>query len=389
MAFENVFGNIDFQAGNKSARADQQQMMQQVGMALGQYNQGKERDLRERQLGQQQEAAQAKQAGNFKQIAMEELNRINQGGSPTEQGQAAIQVMQQTTSDQIYPDAITGQMVRKPSAWDAIGMSGQQQPNYGAAQPAGVNTLFPPQNAMANAMGIPQLPAEAVGGLPPEPSLPQNTQDGFTPTELPAFMKGTRGGELKQYEEQVKDVSGARKDMRDMEKKFKEAKRPEFEPMEGFTPSADDTKSMTKITVSKNMLDGLIDDYTAAIGQKGAYVSGTKRAKSIDRVAGKIRMQVKNLEELGALQEPDIKAMDEMLGSAVLTAGDAINPISGYTQIREGGNIAVQSMKEFKEYVNDTQRTQAKARGFKIKGEKSKPQAQDIETELRRRGLIK
>lgn len=56
---------------------------------------------------------------------------------------------------------------------------------------------------------------------------------------------------------------------------------------------------MTDLVVSKTMLNGLIDDYKSAVNKYGVSVKGTEGAMAIDRAAGKIRMQVKNLEQLG------------------------------------------------------------------------------------------
>jgi hypothetical protein len=168
MAFENVFGNIDFQAGNKSARADQQQMMQQVGMALGQYNQAKDRDLRGRQLDMQ---AQQDAAFNLKREAEGAAMRIaSRQGTP--QDAATIKAY-----ESMNPNFYTGEFGQQKQATGLANLLGGQ-PNHGGAQQPGVNTLFPPnqaqpQNALANAMNIPPMPADAVGGLPDDLQAPQ------------------------------------------------------------------------------------------------------------------------------------------------------------------------------------------------------------------------
>lgn len=147
MAFENTYGNIDFQAGNKMQMAQQDQFSRAIGQSIAAYNTAQDRKMQMAQLEAKKQVAQAAAAGDYKQVAMDELNRIAQGGAPTPQGQAAVKVMQQTTRDQTYIDPVTQQMVTNPSPWRDAGATPiippvtREQLQQGT--PAGSATPFP------------------------------------------------------------------------------------------------------------------------------------------------------------------------------------------------------------------------------------------------------
>lgn len=383
MAFENTYGNIDFQSGNKMKMAQQDQFARSLAQGMQQYNIQQDREMKMSQLEAQKQAAQAKAASNYKQVAMDELNRISQGGAPTEQGQAAIKVMQQTTADKVYTDPM-GNVVKQPNPWTGAGQAPQQIPIFQGRSPSAIpldRALNVPQVTEQELYGDIQAPQGRVA--PPTPAdSPFADVTAVEPTigsdegrkRFEAGKKYGALGEKKELDVSADVFKSELKRSMQIEDDIRKAKRPSFQAKEGFTPSADDVKSMTKIMTSKKMLTGLIEDYKGSVKTHGVSVEGTKGAKEIGRVAGKIRMQVKNLEELGALQEPDIKAMDEMLGSAILSGGDVLNPISGYTQIKEGDAIALDSMNEFGSYINNIVDAQAESRGFDIMGKKTKPQ---------------
>lgn len=358
MAFENTFGNIDFGAPQRQRNLEESKFAQMVGMGMQAAQASADRDLKERQLSQKGDAF------KLKQTAETALMKKNMGMPLTPQEQASIVTMAQVAPPSYSTDAL-GRTVAMPSGWSQLGGGQPQQP--------------PIQPMPQSPQGFQDVAGDGAynianeGQLPPVMDRPQG-QPLVDPSQFyqaPASF-GAKG-EL--MEEEFKrnvakeQISGAMKEKREMEKKVREASSPEFTPIEGFSPSTDDTKTMKKLVVSKKMLDNLTDDYIDAVDKYGVSVSGTQGAKEIDRVAGKIRMQVKNLEELGALQEPDIKAMNEMLGSAVLSPSDVLNPVSGYTQIQKGDTIAKDSMIEFKGYVDDVVKNNAQTRGFQLKSE--------------------
>lgn len=262
-----------------------------------------------------------------------------------------------------------------------------------------VNDLSAPMNEY-----IEPIPPQMLEGAPPVGSFPNDPrvgavqgQDVVSTDTYQAPAKFGAKGEImqEQSKQKLQDeiVKGAVKEKQEIEKRMREAKRPDFEPLEGITPSNDDVKAMTDIVISQKMLKPLIKDYTTAVKKYGVSVEGSRGAKVLDRISGKIRMQVKNLEQLGALQQPDIEAMNEMLGSAVFSMGDVANPISGFSQIKAGKDIAINSLNEFDTYIDNTVQSQARARGFKLKGQspvsdKPKPTPEQIKAELdRRRGV--
>jgi hypothetical protein len=84
MAFEGVFGGIDFGSGNRMAMAQQQQLQQAIGRGIANYNAGQDRELQRRQLEQQ--------ASEFDlgQAAQEALYKQAQGIPLTPQETGAI-----------------------------------------------------------------------------------------------------------------------------------------------------------------------------------------------------------------------------------------------------------------------------------------------------------
>lgn len=126
MAFE----NINWAMLPQAAQNRQANFMNALAQGIAMGERAQDRDLRQRQLEQEQqfrerqlamqEAKMAQPgAANYKQMAMDELARINMGGTPTPEGQTAIRVMQQTTAPTTYVTP-EGYMGTKPSPWQNI-----------------------------------------------------------------------------------------------------------------------------------------------------------------------------------------------------------------------------------------------------------------------------
>lgn len=107
------YENINWFAPAQARQQEAARFQEMIGQGIARAERAQDRELKRRQLEQ-------KAASDYKQVAMDELNRIALGGQPTERGQAAISVMQQTSAPQVYPDPVTGQMITRPSPWDSI-----------------------------------------------------------------------------------------------------------------------------------------------------------------------------------------------------------------------------------------------------------------------------
>lgn len=366
MAFENVFGNVNYGMIPNARHAESNMLMQAIGRGIANYEQGQERDLKRRQL-----EAQANKL-DLQQKTEEALVDLANGIPLTPEKRGYIEAFSILKGSQSYVDPLTNQFITKPALMERAGLQGATRGPQASYSPIGGRAdLGPPLTqdmAQEEYMEpVPPIPAGAIeGDTYPERSATE-------PMKVDKFQEFKAGGKygntglLKELDVNSAIFKEIAKEERTIQNKLRESKRPLFSPKDGFVPSEADIKSMTDLVVSKTMLNGLIDDYKSAVNKYGVSVKGTEGAMAIDRAAGKIRMQVKNLEQLGALQEPDIRAMNEMLGSAVLSIGDVANPISGYTQIKRGDEIANKSMDEFKTYVNKTIDAQAETRGFVLK----------------------
>lgn len=156
MAFENVFRGIDYGMQGRAQEAEANRLQQAIGRGIAQAESAKDRELRSRQLDVRAEAerarleaAQAKAAGNYKQVAMDELYRIQQGGQQTPEGQAAIQVMSQTSSPRTYIDQMTQQVVTQPSPWAGLVQQDQRPPQQMGGIVPQSQPSQPPLGAMA------------------------------------------------------------------------------------------------------------------------------------------------------------------------------------------------------------------------------------------------
>lgn len=138
MAFEGVFKGIDWQAQERAKNQQQGQFMQALGMGIAQANRKEDRDILNRQQEVKNAEAQAKAAQDYEQVAMNELNNISMGQAPTQQGQAAIDVMKQTAKSQVYFDQ-GGNQVVQPSPWNSAGGFATQGINPQAMSPYAIN----------------------------------------------------------------------------------------------------------------------------------------------------------------------------------------------------------------------------------------------------------
>jgi len=122
MAFENVFGNVDFGLPVRQAEANRGHLMQMMGMGIQQAQQKEEMDMRRRQLAAKEGEI------NLKKMAEHALLKKNMGFPINEQESAAIQTMSQIAPP-VYGTDSYGNTVARPSGWAGVSL--------GAAPPTG------------------------------------------------------------------------------------------------------------------------------------------------------------------------------------------------------------------------------------------------------------
>lgn len=371
MAFE----NINWFAPAQSETNQAAQFQQLLGNAILSYQKGQEMDLKRRQLEME--------GVDVSKVAENELMRTFMGMPPTQRGQGAIAAMQQLSVPQIFTD-IAGRQVQIPGKWGNLsGITGRPTPSpnvlqslpqnidYSSVQPVDLNAQYGGNVDMSMRRPLTAKMAGGEAGIDMD-RINQAGVDNVNRLNTtadninPVYPPDNPNVEQKANEQFWIEKNKA---MIDKERQQQKATRPLFKPAEGYEPSDKDITTMTDLTVSKNVLDQLLDEYITKVKTYGVSVEGTKGQKKIDTTLGQIRMQIKNLEQLGALQAPDIQAMNEMLGSATIGWQDIINPVSGYTQLTEGKKIAVNAANEFKQYIDKVYSAQAQTRGFELIGQ--------------------
>jgi len=161
MAFE----NINWMAPAQAKQLEQAQFQDMLGKAISSYQQGKELDLKRRQMEME--------GIDVQKVAENALVKQNMGMELTAKEQAAIQTMGQIGRPQVYTDSF-GQQVVQPSPWASLTGTPSPMPQGGNGQFAGMvggdmppitqdqfNAPYPSQGKTP--LGLP-LTADMVGG---------------------------------------------------------------------------------------------------------------------------------------------------------------------------------------------------------------------------------
>ena len=349
------FENINYALPVQAAQNQQAAFMNALGMGIQAGQQKQAMDLRRRQVEMQEAEAARPKPMDFTKMRQQVAFKAASGQPLSEFDLSIVKagdMLDSTKPVDINP--ITREPMRRGTLMDAIMAGGQVQP----APPSQAQTAPPSQAQLLTMDNSPQAIYAAMGAGEPPVSGAM--------AQPPAFMQDTRGGEMEVYEQQKKIAEEERKQQTKTQEEVQKATRTLFKPKEGIVPNLEDTKSMTKITQSYKILDKLLNDYETKVNKYGVKVAGTAGAKDIGNTEGQIRMQIKNLEELGALQEPDIRAMQAMMGSAIVDSAEILNPISGYTMATAGKQVALQASNNFRDYMDTVINTAAETRGFDL-----------------------
>lgn len=217
MAFEDVFGNIDFSLPVRTAQADRAYFAQMLGQQIQDRQFQQKMDLERRKLDQKGDV-------NVEKLAENALLKRNMGIPITAQEQAAIQTMGQTQRPQIYTDPLTQQTVIRPSPW--AGLTGQ--PSMGP-QGQGANPAIttPYEEIQPRPMTLSDIERQ-VEGI--EPAVSSATPPEIKPYRAPATLGGRgtvmeeefkRDVDLMRAEDVIQEEAAERAEIKGVPKKEK------------------------------------------------------------------------------------------------------------------------------------------------------------------------
>lgn len=237
---------------------------------------------------------------------------------------------------------------------------------------------------------------DPVGTLPAPPNEAGLNMAPLLPQEIAGNPNATQKSLEQAVSGNIDIQKKAATDALDIKKTQDQAKIAGFELEEGVTPTDTQRNDLVKISASYQQLQPMMTEYRKLIDKYGSPLAGTAEAKELDRVAAQIQMTLKELEGLGALQQPDIIAMGRMMGNPVMfsgTMGDVIsNPVeainSTVSKYSSGKQIGKDSVDSMQKYLDAKMTSAASARGYRFKGAPKGSSSAGIEAELKRRKLI-
>lgn len=86
----------------------------------------------------------------------------------------------------------------------------------------------------------------------------------------------------------------------------------------GAKPTKEDANTVKNVVQAKRQLDTLLGEYASMVDKFGYEPEGSNDAKDLGQKEAQIQLQMKTLEDLGALQAPDIEILARMMGSPVM-----------------------------------------------------------------------
>lgn len=211
MAFENVFGNVDFGQISRARQNEANQLQQAIGLGMAQGQAAQDRDLKLRQL----EMDAAEDAVNFKKLGPQAIMKKLQGLPTTPQEDAAAALYDAINTGAAQFDALGRPIGTRGSPMDALGMQQgmgiPQQPQAGLPPQTGFGGI-PPVNLGADISGLPPSPEGArldVGMIEPidtaqlgSGNVPYNAPQDVVSTDVnPVDYKGP-------FEESVPAITG-------------------------------------------------------------------------------------------------------------------------------------------------------------------------------------
>lgn len=208
-----------------------------------------------------------------------------------------------------------------------------------------------PGVGMQQGGGIPAEPG--VGGSPPAEAL---YKYGLATgnKELETYGKFLLDKQQKMDDRNFQEAKEDEKRTYDEQQKLKERSVPGFEFTGENIPSDEDAKKMKNFRSSYTVLTKGVDKIEALYNQYGTEILPGNGKKQMQQAIKQFQLGLKTLEELGALQGPDIEILDQMLPNPTELA-------AGFTR----GVDYNAAYADAREYLADKIKSQAEARGYR------------------------
>jgi hypothetical protein len=163
------------------------------------------------------------------------------------------------------------------------------------------------------------------------------------------------------YQRQEKIDTENRDKARKVEEKRAEVSVPGFDIAEGAQPATKDAEAMKQVTEANRNLQRILTSMKTIVSKSGTEYFG-ENAKELQRLHSNAMIQIKNLEDLGAIQAPDKPLMETYLPDPTSFAEnrDAILPFAG-----GGKESIINRMDAFDKELNDRVLTKAQTLGYK------------------------
>lgn len=367
MAFENVFGNIDFQAPTRARQAEADQFQALLGQVIANKQ---NKDLKKAEI-------EAKgNEFNLKRQAETALYKKNLGFPVTPEDEAAIATMSQIAPP-VYSTDAYGKPVARPSGWSGVSTNRTQGiiPEVGAAQIDGFPAVGgadmatsqeeqalmqmmgqpsppPPQGTrlsvdmlQGGAGEVPPLDTSALGGTVPynPPQDVVSTDDGQDPFAVPAFVEQSplgnveklkRGMSLKEYAAQKQidlGVLNQEQKMKLMHEKelaevkmdlVKQASMPNkiaeadvvFEDIGRALSLIDKSKKSGTLPVSGTLAAPLSRISETPSGKLSSYLSTIQSGTGLNKLSAMKESSPTGASGLGNLSEKEMKLLQDIAG---------------------------------------------------------------------------
>jgi hypothetical protein len=384
MAFENVFQGIDFQAPTRAAQTSQQQFLNILGNSITRSQQQAEFDKR---MELEMAKAQNKPFDLQQQAQQDAYNILISRGVPQEQ--AAIETYQQFQNPRLDPT--TGAIIQPADIMGNLGLGRQAPPApMGMPQdlpqsilqeaPAPFTRAMPQQLPIEADMPVfPDMEAQAMG----QPSIPSK------PTiEIPAGLS-PRTNQAAQ-EEVVKKT---------LEEQF--AERKELAERAKGRP-AQERKLMSQAMKFKNVNNivndamGMVDSFSAGVGSKLSAIPATSakdlQAKLMtigaDAAFGALQEMRDNSKTGGALGNVALGELD-LLKAALTSLDQEQSPAELKKSLRNYQQVRLGSLQRVADaYEQDYGERPESLDSLINEMTPEMPKQDEIQEELRRRGLI-
>jgi hypothetical protein len=372
MAFENVFQGIDFQAPTRAAQASQQQFLNILGDSITRSQQQAEFDKR---MELEMAKAQNKPFDLQQQAQQDAYNILISRGVPKEQ--AAIEAYQQFQNPRLDPT--TGAIIQPADIMGNLGL-GRQAPTAPMGMPQDMPQAMPQQLPMEAGMPVfPDMEAQAMG----QPSVPSKPA-----IEIPAGLS-PRTKQAAQEEVVKKTLEEQFAERKELVEKTKG--RPAQE--RNLVSQAMKFKNVNNVI---NDAIGMVDGFSAGLGSKLADIPATSarnlKAKldtiGADGAFGALQEMRDNSKTGGALGSIAVAELD-LLKASVASLDQAQSPEQLRQSLKNFQQVRLNALRRVSDAYEQDYSERPESLDSLIKEMTPEiPKQDEIQEELRRRGLI-